>query len=124
MCSSDLTIRMPKGARIGGVAQEAPASETSLIDTVMAADTERAALMAEAADAHDATRIADIQARLNDIDAWSAQARAASILKGLGFSHEEQSMPCSQVSVGWRMRVRSEERRVGKECRSRWSPCH
>ena len=99
------TIRMPKGARIGGVAQEAPASETSLIDTVMAADTERAALMAEAADAHDATRIADIQARLNDIDAWSAQARAASILKGLGFSHEEQSMPCSQFSGGWRMRV-------------------
>ena len=72
------TIRLPKGSRIGGVAQEAPATETSLIDTVLAADTERASLLAEAANARDAARIADIQTRLNDIDAWSAQARAAS----------------------------------------------
>ena len=98
-------IRLPKRARIGGVAQEVPNSENSLIDTVLAADTERDALLAEAASATDATRIADIQARLNDINAWSAQARAASILKGLGFTHEEQSMPCSKFSGGWRMRV-------------------
>ncbi|NRB03248.1 MAG: ABC-F family ATP-binding cassette domain-containing protein, partial [Rhodobacteraceae bacterium] len=75
-------ISVPKGARIGGVAQEVPSSETSLLDTVLAADTERAALMAEETD--DAQRIAEIQTRLTDIDAWSAEARAASILKGLG----------------------------------------
>ena len=98
-------IRLPKQARIGGVDQEVPNSEKSLIDTVLAADTERDALLSEAASASDPTRIADIQARLNDIDAWSAQARAASILKGLGFTHEEQSMPCSSFSGGWRMRV-------------------
>ncbi|MFN4203160.1 MAG: ABC-F family ATP-binding cassette domain-containing protein [Tabrizicola sp.] len=99
------TITLPQRARIGGVAQEVPSSETSLLDTVLAADTERAALMAEAESAHDPHRIAEIQARLADIDAWSAEARASSILKGLGFEPEEQLMPCSAFSGGWRMRV-------------------
>ncbi len=98
-------IRLPARARIGGVAQEVPASSTSLLDTVLAADTERASLLAEAETAHDAHRIAEIQTRLADIDAWSAEARASSILKGLGFTDEEQRMPCSAFSGGWRMRV-------------------
>ncbi|WP_374643916.1 ABC-F family ATP-binding cassette domain-containing protein [Tabrizicola sp.] len=99
------TITLPQRARIGGVAQEVPSSETSLLDTVLAADTERAALMAEAETAHDPHRIAEIQHRLADIDAWSAEGRASSILKGLGFDAEEQLMPCSAFSGGWRMRV-------------------
>ncbi len=98
-------ISVPRGARIGGVAQEAPSSEVSLIDTVLAADIERAALMAEAETAKDPHRIAEIQTRLGDIDAWSAEARAASILKGLGFDDPDQSRPCSDFSGGWRMRV-------------------
>ena len=98
-------ISVPKGARIGGVAQEVPASETSLLDTVLAADTERAALMAEADTASDPSRIAEIQTRLADIDAWSAEARASAILKGLGFDDEQHTMPCSAFSGGWRMRV-------------------
>ena len=98
-------ITLPQRTRIGGVAQEVPSSETSLLDTVLAADTERAALMAEAEHAHDPHRIAEIQHRLADIDAWSAEGRAASILKGLGFDAEEQLMPCSAFSGGWRMRV-------------------
>ncbi|MGI3185043.1 ABC-F family ATP-binding cassette domain-containing protein [Nioella aestuarii] len=96
-------ITLPLRARIGGVAQEVPSSETSLIDTVLAADTERAKLMAEESD--DPARIAEIQTRLADIDAWSAEARAATILRGLGFTAEEQRMPCSAFSGGWRMRV-------------------
>lgn len=96
-------ISLPKLARIGGVAQEVPASSTSLIDTVLAADTERAELMADTSD--NPTRIAEIQTRLADIDAWSAEARAATILKGLGFDDAEQRMPCSDFSGGWRMRV-------------------
>ena len=99
------TISLPTRARIGGVAQEVPSSSTSLIDTVLAADTERAALMAEAETAHDPMRIADIQHRLADIDAWSAEARASSILKGLGFDAAAQLRPCSDYSGGWRMRV-------------------
>ena len=98
-------IGLPRRARIGGVDQEVPGNEVSLIDTVLAADTERATLLAEAETAQDPNRIADIQTRLADIDAWSAEARAASILKGLGFTNEEQAMPCSAFSGGWRMRV-------------------
>ncbi|WP_103256104.1 ABC-F family ATP-binding cassette domain-containing protein [Tabrizicola aquatica] len=99
------SITLPQRARIGGVAQEVPSSDTSLLETVLQADTERAALMAEAETATDAHRIAEIQARLSDIDAWSAEGRAASILKGLGFDAEQQLMPCSAFSGGWRMRV-------------------
>jgi ATP-binding cassette subfamily F protein 3 len=98
-------ITRPARSRVGGVAQEVPSSATSLIDTVLAADTERAALMAEAETATDPHRIADIQHRLADIDAWSAEARASSILRGLGFDTEDQRRPCSDFSGGWRMRV-------------------
>jgi len=98
-------INLPSRAKIGGVAQEVPSSETSLIETVLACDTERAALLIEAETAKDAGRIADIQARLADIDAWSAEGRAASILKGLGFDDYDQQQPCSAYSGGWRMRV-------------------
>ena len=99
------TITLPSRARIGGVAQEVPGNEVSLIDTVLAADSERAALLAEADTASDPARIADIQTRLGDIDAWGAEARAATILRGLGFTPREQLMPCSAFSGGWRMRV-------------------
>ncbi|SMY09610.1 ABC-F family ATP-binding cassette domain-containing protein [Flavimaricola marinus] len=98
-------IEIPRGWKIGGVSQEVPGNEVSLIDTVLMADKERHALLAEAETATDPARIADIQTRLADIDAWSAEARAASILKGLGFTDEEQRMPCSAFSGGWRMRV-------------------
>ena len=98
-------ITLPERARIGGVAQEAPASDVSLIETVLAADTERAALMAEAETATDGHRIAEVQTRLANMDAWSGEARAASILKGLGFDEAAQKRPCSDFSGGWRMRV-------------------
>ena len=99
------SITLPRQAKIGGVAQEVPGNEVSLIDTVLAADLERAALLKEAERATDAARISDIQTRLADIDAWSAEARASSILRGLGFDSEKQQMPCSAFSGGWRMRV-------------------
>ena len=98
-------ISLPSRARIGGVAQEVPSSATSLLDTVLAADSERAALLAEAETARDAHRIAEVQTRLADIDAWSAEGRAATILKGLGFDAQAQARPCSDFSGGWRMRV-------------------
>ncbi len=98
-------VSMPQGWKIGGVSQEVPGNEVSLIDTVLRADTEREALLAEAETATDPGRISEIQTRLTDIDAWSAEARAATILRGLGFTHEEQLQPCSAFSGGWRMRV-------------------
>ncbi|MBB3948059.1 ATP-binding cassette subfamily F protein 3 [Rhizobium skierniewicense] len=98
-------VFIPKNARMGQVAQEAPATEESLIDIVLAADKERAALMLESETATDPGRIADIQMRLVDIDAHSAEARASSILAGLGFDQDAQLRPASSFSGGWRMRV-------------------
>ena len=74
---SDGSIRINKGARMGFVAQEAAATDESLIDVVLSADVERAELMAEAETSEDPMRIGDIHARLADIDAWSGEARAA-----------------------------------------------
>src|ERR1700760_3740951 len=66
------TIEINKRARIGGVAEETPGTSISVLETVMAADTERTALLAEAETATDAHRIADIHMRLADIDAHTA----------------------------------------------------
>ena len=99
------SIQLPKAAKIGQVAQEAPGSAITLLDFVLAADKERASLLAEAETATDAARIAEIHTRLADIHAHSAEARAATILSGLGFDHVAQARPCSDFSGGWRMRV-------------------
>ena len=105
LASETGSVLLPRGCRIGQVAQEAPGTEDALIEIVLSADTERAALIAEAETATDPHRIADIQTRLVDIDAHSAEARAASILAGLGFDEAAQRRPASEFSGGWRMRV-------------------
>jgi ATP-binding cassette, subfamily F, member 3 len=98
-------VGMPSRARVGRLAQEAPAGPETLIETVLAADGERSRLIAEAQIAHDAHRIAEIQARLVDIGAYAAPARAAAILAGLGFDEQRQQRSCAELSGGWRMRV-------------------
>ncbi|MFN4125371.1 ABC-F family ATP-binding cassette domain-containing protein [Pannonibacter indicus] len=105
LTSESGSVSVPRLARIGQVAQEAPGTEQSLIEVVLAADTERASLMAEAETAKDPERIAAIHTRLADISAHTAEARAAAILHGLGFDAEAQKRPCSAFSGGWRMRV-------------------
>jgi ATP-binding cassette subfamily F protein 3 len=99
------TIALPRNTRIGQVAQEAPSGGEALIEVVLAADGERAALLAAAETATDPHRIAEIHTRLADIDAHSAEARAAAILAGLGFDAAAQARPCAAFSGGWRMRV-------------------
>ena len=98
-------VSWPRDWKIGAVAQEAPSSADSLLDTVLAADHERSTLLAEAETETDGDVLGEIYTRLAAIDAYSAPSRAASILAGLGFSAEEQLRPCSEFSGGWRMRV-------------------
>lgn len=101
----DGSISLRKNMRFGVVDQEVPSGPQSLMETVLAADTERTALLAEADIATDPERIGVIHTRLADIEAYSAEARAGAILSGLGFSGEAQQKPCSDFSGGWRMRV-------------------
>ncbi len=98
-------VRLQPGIRIGIVAQEAPGGSTTPMEAVLAADKERHALMQERATATDGLRIAEIENRLHEIAADAAPARAAIILKGLGFDEEMQHRPLSSYSGGWRMRV-------------------
>jgi ATP-binding cassette subfamily F protein 3 len=98
-------IETPSGLRIGYVAQEAPGGSGTPFETVLAAATERSALLAEAEHAKDPHRIGEIHDRLNAIDAHGAPARAARILAGLGFDEEAQHRPLDTFSGGWRMRV-------------------
>ena len=99
------TLSIRKGARVGQVAQEAPGNDVSLLDTVLAADVERTTLMREAETTTDPDRIGEIQIRLVDIGAHTAESRAGAILHGLGFDALTQQRPCSEFSGGWRMRV-------------------
>jgi ATP-binding cassette subfamily F protein 3 len=98
-------IEIHQRARMGSVAQEAPATDDSVMDVVLSADQERLALLSEAETATDPMRIGEIHTRLAEIEAHSAEARASAILKGLGFSKERQAEPCKNLSGGWRMRV-------------------
>jgi len=101
----DGEINLRKNMRLGAVDQEVPSGPQSLMATVLAADKERTALLAESETAQEPNRIAAIHTRLADIDAYTAEARAGFILSGLGFSGEDQRRPCSDFSGGWRMRV-------------------
>lgn len=103
--AKDSAIRLQNGARLGWVAQEVAPGDETILDVVLQADAERHALMTEAETATDPDRIGDIHARLLDIDAWSAEARAAEILMGLGFQHADLSRATREFSGGWRMRA-------------------
>jgi ATP-binding cassette subfamily F protein 3 len=98
-------ITLASSMRMGMVRQDLPDDDTSLLDVVLAADTERTSLLEEAETATDPDRIADIYTRLTDIDAYEAPAKASIILSGLGFSVENQARPIRDFSGGWRMRV-------------------
>jgi len=99
------SVDMPRDTRLGYIAQEAPSGTATPFDTVLAADTERAALLAESETCTDADRLGDVHERLIAIDAYSAPARAGRILTGLGFDEEMQNRPLDSFSGGWKMRV-------------------
>ncbi len=103
--ADDGGVEMPRGSRMGYVAQEAPAGAATPFETVLAADVERAALLAEEDSHPDPHRVGEIHERLNAIDAHTAPARASRILVGLGFDEAAQHRPLDSYSGGWRMRV-------------------
>ena len=98
-------IEMPRRTRLGYIAQEAPSGSSTPFETVLAADTERAALIDEAEHCVDPHRLGDLHDRLLAIDAYTAPARAARILLGLGFDEAMQGQPLDSFSGGWKMRV-------------------
>ncbi|QEY24499.1 ATP-binding cassette domain-containing protein [Neisseria animalis] len=101
-------VRFPKNWKLAAVAQETPALDTSALDYVLQGDAElqafqTALLQAEAQ--NDGMKQAEYHAKLDEIDAYTAPARAAKLLGGLGFSQEEHARPVKAFSGGWRMRL-------------------
>jgi len=98
----------PRGWTVAHVAQETPALTSSALEYTLDGDRELRELEAalrQAEDAHDGTGIGHLHGELARIDAYSAPARAAKLLAGLGFSEEKQARPVSSFSGGWRMRL-------------------
>ena len=99
------SISIPSKTKIGSMAQEAPATDKNLIETVVEYDKERHNLLEESKRVVDPSRVSEIQLRLADIESHTAEPRASSILKGLGFNSEAQLRATKTFSGGWRMRV-------------------
>ena len=97
-------VSLPKTARVASVDQEHPATPVSVLETILEADTERHDLLTRLETA-EPEEMGEIWARLIEIDADSAPARASEILVGLGFSQEDIQRPMAHFSGGWRMRV-------------------
>jgi ATP-binding cassette, subfamily F, member 3 len=98
-------IEMPRKTRVGYIAQEAPHGSSTPFETVLAADVERASLLLESETCVDPDRVGEVHERLIAIDAYTAPARAARILVGLGFDEEMQGRTLDTYSGGWKMRV-------------------
>lgn len=99
------SIETGKRDSIGTVAQEEPDGAKTAIQTVLESHVELASLLAAVEEGGDRDDIGEIHARLFDLDGHRAEAKAAKILAGLGFSEAQQTAPLSTLSGGWRMRV-------------------
>lgn len=101
-------IEISRNLTIAHVAQETPALDCSAIDYVLLGDAELTQLQIEleaAEAAHDGMKMGEVHEKFAAIDGYSARARAAKLLAGLGFSEEGQQGPVSAFSGGWRMRL-------------------
>ncbi len=99
------TISLAQKQRFGQVKQDIPETDMPLIDMVLSANEEMAALWKATETEEDPNKIADIYQQLSDMDAYSAPAKAAILLTGLGFKEHQLTEPFSSFSGGWQMRV-------------------
>lgn len=101
-------LKMPPQWVIAHVAQETPAISKAAIEFVLDGDVELRSLeraLIEAEANHDGVKIGELHARFSEIGGYSARARAAELLSGLGFSQADLTRPVSDFSGGWRVRL-------------------
>ncbi|XP_037075994.1 LOW QUALITY PROTEIN: ATP-binding cassette sub-family F member 3-like [Pollicipes pollicipes] len=107
---------IPSHVSVLHVEQEVTGDETEALQSVLECDTAREELLARERhltarindghqDANLSEQLSEVYARLQASDADRAPARAAVILRGLGFSPEMQKRPTREFSGGWRMRL-------------------
>ena len=95
-------LSLPPRLVIAHVAQETPGVERPAIDYVMDGDHELRQLeqqLAEAEQAHDGNRQGELHAKLDSIGGYTARARAARLMHGLGFANEQLERPVADFPV-------------------------
>ena len=101
-------VSFPANWALAWVNQETPALDQPAIEYVIDGDREFRHLESQLAQANaenDGNRIALLHAQLDTVQAWTIQARAASLLNGLGFTQQQLQAPVKDFSGGWRMRL-------------------
>jgi ATP-binding cassette subfamily F protein 3 len=103
--ADDGKISISSEQRMGMVRQDIPETDTSLLDLVLEADEEMAALWKATETEEDPNKLAEVYEKLSAMDAYSAPGKASKLLSGLGFEEHQMHEPFSSFSGGWRMRV-------------------
>ncbi len=99
---------MAGNVTISSVRQETPAVETSALEYVIEGDVELVEIEAALATAEveeDGNAIGKLHQQLDTIQGYAARARAGALMHGLGFTAEQEQLPVSSFSGGWRMRL-------------------
>lgn len=96
------SCRIPPNYVVAHVAQETPALQQSALNYVLDGDNELKALQARLAECPEDT---NALMQMEAIDGYTAPARAAKLLAGLGFSEEGMQQAVATFSGGWRMRL-------------------
>ncbi len=102
------TLNIRPTDRISHVAQESPAGTSSALDFVIDGDRELRAIQAAVRDAEqreDTENLHLLYEQLESLDGFTAEARAARLLHGLGFAEGSHRTPVQEFSGGWRMRL-------------------
>ena len=101
-------LEMPPSWVVGHVAQDTPALPDAAIEFALDGDAELRSVekaLAEAEAKHEGDKIGELHAKLGEIGGYSAKARAAALLDGLGFKPADLNRPVSDFSGGWRVRL-------------------
>jgi len=118
MAERDGRVPIPQHIMIMHVEQEIKGDDTPVLQSVLEADKEREWLLkveqeimskaddggGEEVKVH-GVGLMEVYERLEELSSDDAEARAGTILSGLGFTAEDQQRPTKEFSGGWRMRV-------------------
>jgi len=99
---------LPRDWVIAHLAQETPSDPRPAIEYVLDGDAELRSIqqaLEQAEAAHRGEQVAELHSRLDAVDGYSARARAARLIHGLGFRPGEEEQPVAHFSGGWRMRL-------------------
>ncbi len=104
----DGELKMSGNQTIAHMAQEVHSDERTVLDYVLDGDKTLREIQKKltiAETEHQAERIGELHAQLDNIDGYSAESRAQQLLNGLGFASDDAQRSTSDLSGGWRIRL-------------------